>query len=178
MPRFRRTRIAVVSATALATGIAGLTAMAAPAGAAPTSSGTPNQAVIVVLRDQLSTAPATRAHLSQRSGQAHSAQDAVLARLQGPKPTKVKHYTLGNAFSATVTAAQAGALAADPAVASVVADRKVAVQRSPATPADAHHEPSPRRRPKTTAGPPEVDRPPPARPTRPSRCSSPRRCRP
>ncbi len=52
----------------------------------------------------------------------------------GATPAKVKHFTLGNAFSATVTADQAAALAQDPAVASVLPDREVTLP-DPATPA-------------------------------------------
>src|SRR5437879_2241570 len=87
------------------------------AGAAPkAASGGAGQNVIVVLHDQLGTSPATKAQATTRRSRATSAQDTVLSRLPGAKPTHVKHFSLGNAFSATVTASQAAALAADPAV--------------------------------------------------------------
>jgi hypothetical protein len=125
----------------LAIAIPGVAALAATAvvvggnsaGAAPkAASGGATQNVIVVLRDQLGTSPATKAQVSTRRSRATSAQDTVLSRLAGATPTHVKHFSLGNAFSATVTAGQAAALAADPAVASVVPDSTVSV--TPQTP--------------------------------------------
>ena len=102
--------------------------------AAPQPSASSTERVIVTLADQLPSAPPDRAHQGQRERAARSGQDAVLGRLAGTAPSNVKHFTLGNAFSATVTTAQADALAADPAVASVVVDRDVPVppRRSPA----------------------------------------------
>ncbi|HEY3631765.1 MAG TPA: S8 family serine peptidase, partial [Jatrophihabitantaceae bacterium] len=92
--------------------------------------------MIVVLHDQLGTAPATKAQASTRRSRATGAQDSVLSHLTGAKPTHVKHFSLGNAFSATVTASQAAALAADPAVASVLPDSTVSVtpQSAPSAP--------------------------------------------
>src|ERR1044072_386256 len=89
------------------------------ANSAPAPAGAP-QSVIVVLADQLADAPPRNADSSHRHSRATPTQDAVLGRLAGAKPAKVKHFTLGNAFSATVTPAQAEALRNDPAVASVV----------------------------------------------------------
>jgi hypothetical protein len=110
--------------------------MAAVPAFAASSGSSAGESVIVVLRDQLPATPATPAHLSARRSQAHAGQQAVLNRLAGPAATHVLNYTVGNAFSATVTAAQATALAADPAVASVVPNRKVQVlpAASPAVP--------------------------------------------
>src|SRR5690348_10674673 len=88
----------------------GQVAQAEPAAAKATAGSDP-QAVIVVLNDQLASAPPTKADSTSRRNQATSAQDAVLNRLPGAKPTKVTHFSLGNAFSATVTAEQAAALA-------------------------------------------------------------------
>ena len=124
--RFSCVAVAVSAATALAVGPA---ASAAPAASDDGGS----QSVIVLLKDQLSNAPATRADSSTRRDRATSAQDTVLDRLAGAKPSKVKHYTLGNAFAATVSADQAAALAKDPAVASVLPDREVTLPE-PATP--------------------------------------------
>ncbi|HEV7651695.1 MAG TPA: S8 family serine peptidase [Actinophytocola sp.] len=120
--------IAAVTAAALA-GAAGPTAFAQTSAAA-----TGSQPVIVLLRDQLPSAPPSKGDSSNRRNQAKSAQDSVLGRLAGAKPAKIKHFTLGNAFSATVTAAQAAALAHDPAVASVLPDSEVKLP-APATPA-------------------------------------------
>ncbi|HJQ02344.1 MAG TPA: S8 family serine peptidase [Jatrophihabitans sp.] len=102
----------------------------APASAAPTAASTAGQSVIVVLHDQLTATPADRAHVNTRRAQATNTQDAVLNRLiqrGGAKPSKVQHYTAANAFSATVTADQAAALAIDPSVAAVIPNNKVAV---------------------------------------------------
>jgi hypothetical protein len=81
--------------------------------------------VIVLLKDQLTNTPATKGDSSTRRNRAKSAQDSVLGRLAGAAPAKVKHFSLGNAFSATVTAGQAAALARDPAVAKVLPDSEV-----------------------------------------------------
>lgn len=117
--------VAVAVATVTA-GVAGPAAAAQPAAAG----GTEPQPVIVLLKDQLPGAPPTKGDSSTRRSRAQSAQDTVLGRLAGAKPTKVKHFTLGNAFAATVTADQAAALAADPAVASVSPDREVTLPES------------------------------------------------
>lgn len=105
------------------------------ANSAPAPAGAP-QSVIVVLADQLADAPAAKADSGHRHSRATTTQDAVLARLGGPAPAKVKHFTLGNAFSATVTSQQAQALRNDPAVASVVPDAPVDLPDNP-TPATA-----------------------------------------
>jgi hypothetical protein len=146
-----------VAAIAGATTVAGL-AVTQPAGAAPpsgTSSSSATESVIVVLKDQLTGTPATSAHVKARKAAAHSAQSNVLAHLAGPSAKHVVNYTLGNAFSATVTAAQAAELAADPAVASVVPNRKVEVAppSSPTTQAPAQ----PKATPQATSGPATVD---------------------
>jgi hypothetical protein len=83
------------------------------------------QAVIVVLADQLGAAPATKAFSSTRRSKAMSTQSAVLDSLTEPKPSQIEHFSLANAFSVTVTAAQAAALAANPAVAAVRPDSRI-----------------------------------------------------
>ena len=98
-------------------------AVAAPQPAAPGAT----EKIIVTLADQLPATPPDRAHPGQRAQAARSSQDAVLARLRGPAPSNLKQFSVGNAFSATVTTDQADALVADPAVASVTLDRDVAV---------------------------------------------------
>ena len=120
-----RRGITALTACALAGGavVAGATA---PASAAPSTSGA-TESVIVVLGDQLSSAPPTAAKGGARRSAATNAQNAVLARLAGAKPSHVVHYTTANAFSATVTTDQAAALAADPSVASVVKNEKIEV---------------------------------------------------
>ena len=111
--------------TAGSLALLGTPASAAPPAAAPDPSTT--EPVIVVLADQLDATPATGPSLPTRAANARAAQQAVLSRVPGSAPTKVRFYTLGNAFAATVSPDQADALAADPAVASVVVDRKVTV---------------------------------------------------
>ena len=112
-------------------------APAATPGAVTTDAAKPEK-VVVILADQLAATPADRGHISRRAATAKSGQDAVLSRLAGPAPSNVKHFTVGNAFSATVTVAQAAALAADPAVASVTQDKPVQLSPvAPTTPAAA-----------------------------------------
>ena len=124
----------VLLAAAVACGglIATGTAEAAPVGpstsaTAPAVGDQSPEAVVVVLRDQLSDKPANRTHVAARRTAAVSGQDLVLARLPGAAPKNLKHFTLGNAFSATVSKAQAAALALDPAVQSVTPDTLVQV---------------------------------------------------
>ncbi|WP_279582680.1 S8 family serine peptidase [Fodinicola feengrottensis] len=113
----------------------GQPATAGPSTVKPASASGADRAVVVVLHDQLGANPATKAQSSNRKAKATSAQDAVLGRLSGAKPSKVKHFALGNAFSATVTPDQAAALAADPSVAAVLPDSKVQLPAPTAGPA-------------------------------------------
>ena len=129
-------RIVVILATSAAV-VASSTVMGATSAVGAASPGvaagsSAPQKVIVVLRDQLSGTPASKTNMAPRRTRAVSSQDAVLAHLTGPAPTHVKHFALGNAFSATVTGDQAAALAADPAVASVIPDREVPISLPPA----------------------------------------------
>jgi len=119
--------IMLVAAGASVLTAAGLSTAAAAPSAPPASATTTPQSVIVVLRDQLAGTPANKHDMSPRRAKAVSAQNAVLGRLTGSAPTHVKHFALGNAFSATVTPAQAAALALDPQVASVIPDREVEI---------------------------------------------------
>jgi hypothetical protein len=132
----RSLRSACVLGVAVLSGI-GLTGMAGSAAAQPppaSAAGNETQSVIVVLNDQLPSAPPSKADSNNRQNRAKGAQDTVLSRLAGAVPSKVKHFTLGNAFSATVTNDQAAALAHDPAVAAVLPDSKVELPQ-PTTPA-------------------------------------------
>ncbi|HEY7050300.1 MAG TPA: S8 family serine peptidase [Jatrophihabitantaceae bacterium] len=128
--RHPRRSIIIVLSVAAATALAavGPTANAAPKPTSPTASNAPEN-VIVVLRDQLTGTPANRHDMSSRKARATSSQDSVLSKLTGAAPRNVKHFALGNAFSASVTSTQAAALAADPRVAAVVPDRKVEVEQ-------------------------------------------------
>jgi subtilisin family serine protease len=125
----RRTIIILTAAVITAISMAGAsTANAAPTGTPAAATNAP-QNVIVVLRDQLASTPASKRDISPRRARATLTQDAVLKRLIGAAPSNVKHFALGNAFSATVSDAQAAALAQDPMVASVVPDRTVEVTK-------------------------------------------------
>jgi hypothetical protein len=95
--------------------------------AAPLASGPGTKSVIVVLHDQLASLPPDKSHVGSRRLQATSDQNSVLGRLSGAKPMKLNHFAVANAFSVTVTPAQAAALSADPSVAAVIPDEKVSV---------------------------------------------------
>ncbi|MCW2541515.1 MAG: hypothetical protein JWN95_3240 [Frankiales bacterium] len=125
----RRTRLvtALVGATALATVSQFIAVSGASAATGATTATSGSQSVIVLLRDQLASVPANKAHISQRKTRATSDQNTVLGSLSGAKPTKLKHFAAANAFSVTVTSAQAAQLAANPAVAAVLPDTKVSV---------------------------------------------------
>ena len=139
MGHARRTITILTAAVTAALSLAGVsTADAAPT-PSPAAAANASQNVIVVLRDQLASTPASKHDMSPRRARATSAQDAVLSRLTGTAPTHVKHFALGNAFSATVSEAQAAALAQDPQVASVIPDRTVAIAQ-PAPAAFLDHE--------------------------------------
>ena len=101
--------------------------------------------MIVVLRDQLRSTPVNRLHMSARTTRAGQSQHVVLSRLAGPSPTRVHHFSVANAFTATVTPAQAAALAGDPAVASVIRDSAIKVEPTvAAAPAGGTAKPQPR----------------------------------
>ena len=120
-----------VGATAALSTVLALTG-AGPAQAAPpaTSAPPPSGSVIVLLRDQVASAPLAKTRMAQRSAAVTAAQDSVLdrtrARASGA-PRDVVHYRSANAFSATVTQAQADALAADPSVAQVIPNRRISL---------------------------------------------------
>lgn len=116
----------MTAATAAALAITGALSSGATAATPPAAAGG-DQAVIVVLANQFGSAPATTASEGERRARTMTVQTAVLDSLAGAKPSRVKHFSLGNAFSATVTAAQAAALAANPVVASVLPDDQVKI---------------------------------------------------
>ncbi|MET8136334.1 S8 family serine peptidase [Streptomyces sp. NPDC005251] len=82
--------------------------------------------VVVVLRDQLPDVPADSEHLAERKRQVASAQAPLMAEVKDAGGADIRGFVVGNAFSATVSPAVRDALAANPAVASVVPDRTVA----------------------------------------------------
>jgi hypothetical protein len=140
MDRRRRFTWATAGGTLMTMALAGqLCSSPAQAAAVAPADGS-LQKVIVVLHDQLASTPASKQDMRPRAARAATAQNAVLSRLLGAKPTAVHHFGVGNAFSATLTPEQAAALARDPAVASVLPDARVAV--TPPTKAAASSDPS------------------------------------
>jgi len=75
------------------------------------------QRVIVVLKDQVSQFPSSRALIKSRSAVVNSLQAPILGDLTATKAHNVHSYTTINAVSATVSPGEAARLAADPAVA-------------------------------------------------------------
>lgn len=125
--RTLRSSAIAVSAAALLAG--SITTGQAAAATAQAGAEGKTEPVIVMLHDQLAKTPATGARSANRRSAATNAQNTVLDKLRGPKPEHVKHFALGNVFAATVTTAQAAALAANPAVATVTKDAKVGAHR-------------------------------------------------
>ncbi|MDH6130638.1 hypothetical protein P3T37_000005 [Kitasatospora sp. MAA4] len=141
---WRKAQLAAVTLTAASVVLAiGTSANGAPLPSAPSAqslseSGAPAP-VIVILKDQITSVPADAGHLGARKQRTASAQAPLLARVKANGGTNVKSFVVGNAFSATVSPALRASLAADPAVASVVADETVTVTppTTAATPATA-----------------------------------------
>jgi len=79
--------------------------------------------VIVVLKDQVSQFPASRADVKNRSAVVNGLQSPILGDLKQTNAHNVHSYTSINAVSATVSPGEAARLAADPAVAKVVPDQ-------------------------------------------------------
>jgi hypothetical protein len=82
-----------------------------------------DQRVIVMLKDQVPQYPASRGLIKSRSAVVDSLQRPILGELKSTKAHNVHSYTLINAVSATVSAAEAARLAANPAVSEVVPDQ-------------------------------------------------------
>src|ERR1700677_957590 len=80
---------------------------------------------IVVLKNQMSSLPATRAKVGARDHAMAAAQGGVVTELRETAATHIKQFQLIDAVSATVSAGEAKRLAADPAVAEVVPDTTV-----------------------------------------------------
>ena len=106
---------------------------AAPATAAKQASLTPSEAsalstnvtkkVIVVFKDQVAQAPASRADVRARSQIEANEQHPILGELSQTKARAVHSYITINAVAATVSPGEASHLASDPAVAEVVPDQ-------------------------------------------------------
>src|SRR5437773_8820165 len=72
--------------------------------------------VIVVLADQHEGAPATAAGVGRRRGLAVADQQPLVDQVRAGGATNVRQFSVVNAFAATMPAAAAGRLAADPRV--------------------------------------------------------------
>ena len=81
--------------------------------------------VIVVLRSQFAGVPDTPAGAARRSAAVAASQRGVLDELAAAHARAITSISLVNAVAATVSPAVAGRLAADPAVAEVVPDRRI-----------------------------------------------------
>src|SRR5581483_8656258 len=82
----------------------------------------PVNRVIVVLRNQVPSLPATRSDLASRRAAIARTQATVVTDLAGSGATNVHGYTLLNAVSATVSGSEEARLRANPAVSQVVPD--------------------------------------------------------
>ncbi|MGF1428047.1 S8 family serine peptidase [Kitasatospora sp. LaBMicrA B282] len=129
---WRKSQLAAVTLTASAVVLAfGTSAMGAPAVPTPNAQAASDNGapapVIVILKDQLSSAPADAGHLDARKQDAAKAQAPLLDQVKKSGGTDIKSFVVGNAFSATVSPALRAQLAANPAVASVVDDQTIKV---------------------------------------------------
>lgn len=104
---------------------------ALPLAASPSQPAT--RSVIVLLRNQFSSTPATPGGLGRRSAAIAADQSHLLASVRGSGGTGVRAYRTANAFAAKVSAAEAGVLARDPSVLEVVPD---SVIKGPVRPGD------------------------------------------
>ncbi len=120
--------LATVSGSAALAAAAPVTGHTAPA----VGSTRISDRVIVILRSQPAIVrPGTRA-AAIRSAEIAASQAPLLSQLRRAHATRIISYRLVNSFAATVTGAQAAALAADPAVARVVPD--VLIHAAPTAP--------------------------------------------
>lgn len=106
-----------------------------------------NQKVIVVLKDQVPQAPASRSEVRTRSTIESGEQHPILAELGQTKARDVHSYTALNAVAATVSSGEESRLKANPAVAEVVPDQIIHLAPEEATATAASSSASPTRSP-------------------------------
>jgi Subtilase family len=129
----RRARcLAAVASGALALGA--LPAAAAQGARVAGPPGGARQAVIVVMADQVTGVPDTRAHAAARASAVRAAQSPVLAALRADGAQDVKSISVLNAVAASVTGAQAAALRAEPGVSAIVPDAAIRLPAPSAEP--------------------------------------------
>ena len=129
-------------ATWAVTGSTAATAATLPAAGsaatATTLSASAPEHVVVLLKDQYANLPASSSSIAARVQATDAAQAPLIAKAKHDGGTAIRALHVANAFAVTISTAGAADLAADPAVASVVADRQVA-----ATPAATPTAPAP-----------------------------------
>jgi hypothetical protein len=128
-----------VALTVVGVGVAGLGVAAAsgplgrqpglPAGQVGADTQPVSSRVIVVMKDQVPAAPATRAQVQERMSAEASANAPVIDDVQRSGGQVHHRYHGLNAFSATVSGAERSQLQADPAVKAVVPDTVVRLPR-------------------------------------------------
>src|SRR6185437_15405292 len=89
----------------------------------------PQHDFIVILADQLESAPPIRRAMSARGSAIASAQTSVLAQLQQMGPRQVRSFTTINAFATKLSPSEAEQLAQRPDVKAVVPDRIIRAPR-------------------------------------------------
>ena len=132
-----RRRAALATAIGAAVAVVGATSADATSSVASqraTAAQSATSKVIVILRDQLTREPAIARAVAAR-GRLERFDRTPLATGVLSSGGRVTHeFRTLNAFSATVTPAEAAALAANPAVADVAPDATVALNSAPTTP--------------------------------------------
>ncbi len=130
-------------ATWAVTGSPAATATTLPAAGssatATTQSASAAEHVVVLLKDQYANLPASSSSIAARVQATDASQAPLIAKAKHDGGTAIRALHVANAFAVTISTAGAADLAADPAVASVVADRQVAATpaATPAAPAPA-----------------------------------------
>jgi hypothetical protein len=100
---------------------------ATPAAAKPAA--LVSREVIVILRDQIPDLPAVRGARAARTAAIAAAQAPILSHLQASKAARIRSFAMINAVAATVSPAEADALAAHPLVQAAVPDRILKLTR-------------------------------------------------
>src|SRR5580658_10247109 len=90
--------------------------------------------VIVILRDQMPSLPPVRGQRAARAAALATAQVPIVSHLQASSAARIHSFALINAVSASVSSAEADALAAHPLVKAVVPVRTVKMRRRGAPP--------------------------------------------
>jgi subtilisin family serine protease len=130
-------KIKAVSTVGVSVGLlAALLAVLAPGGAGALST-VPTSKVIILLKNQERSLPATRSDLALRRSALARTQSPLSAQLTASGALDIYRYTLINAISATVSPAEEATLRSNPAVREVIADQVIATAPTAATSATA-----------------------------------------